>query len=280
MHAPHPGFTTPSEVSLREHDPIEALLQPFHLAASHSDAVISGVAGKFQAGGRTYHLPRFIFTGPRSEDAPIRIGIFGGLHGDEPESTLGLLPFFRQLIAQPDLARGYVLFLYPLVNPTGFERGTRESSTGKDLNREFWQGSGEPEVYLLEQELIDHQFHGLIALHADRDSHGTYGYVQGATLSAEILDPALRAAEAVLPRNRDAVIDGMAARDGIIHKGYQGVLSSPKGTAPAPLKSLPFEIVFETPQGAPLDAQLEATRLALFSILENYRGFISFSQNI
>ncbi len=264
---------------VRDYDPVEALLRPFHLAASHSDAVISGVAGKFEAGGRSYHLPRFIFTGPGSGDAPIRIGIFGGLHGDEPESALGLLPFLRQLIAEPELARGYILFIYPLVNPSGFERGTRESASGKDLNREFWKGSGEPEVYLLEQELIDHRFHGLVALHADVDSHGTYGYVQGATLSAEILDPALRAAEAVLPRNRDAVIDGMPAENGIIRKGYQGVLSSPR-EAGRELSTLPFEIVFETPQQAPLDAQVEATRLALLTVLDEYRSFIAFSQNL
>jgi len=275
MHAPN--FQLMKTPFKKAFDPIEALLQPFYLTASQSEAVISGTAGQFVSEGRAYSIPRFIFTGPRSEDAPIRIGIFGGLHGDEPESSLGLLPFFRELIANPDLARGYVLFLYPLVNPTGFERATRESASGKDLNREFWSGSGEPEIYLLEQELIDHQFHGLIALHADRDSHGTYGYVQGATLSAEILDPALTAAEAVLPRNRDRVIDGMEAENGIIRKGYQGVLSSPKTV---PLKTTPFEIVFETPQAAPLRDQIEATRLALFSILENYRGFISFSQNI
>jgi len=276
MHAFNLDLLKPVEAVVG-HDPIDALLQPFHLAASRSDAVISGKAGRFSHKGRSYHIPRFIFSGPRSDDAPIRLGLFGGLHGDEPESSLGLLPFFQDLIANPELARGYVLFFYPLANPTGYALGTRESATGKDLNREFWTGSGEPEVDLLEQEILDHQFHGLIATHADADSPGTYGYVQGATLSAEILDPALRAAEAVLPRNREAVIDGWAAHDGIIRQGYPGILSSPRTL---PLKTLPFEIVFETPQRAPLADQVEATRRALHSILENYRAFISFSADL
>ena len=276
MHAPNLSLL-PNPVPAPSHDPVEALLRPFHLAASRSDAVIAGVAGRFRANGREYDLPRFIFTGPRSADEPIRIGLFGGIHGDEPESALGLLPFLRELIADPERARGYILYIYPLVNPTGIERGTREAASGKDLNREFWRDSGEPEIYLLEQELVEHRFHGLISLHADSDSPGTYGFVQGPTLSAEILEPALAAAEAALPRNREPVIDNWQARDGIIHKGYQGILSAPESL---PLPSRPFEIVFETPQQAPLAAQVEAFRLALFSILDSYRSFISFSQNI
>ena len=123
---------------------IAALLQPFHLAAAQSTSAIAGVAGRFRAGGRDYAIPRFIFTGPGSGsgDTPIRLGLFGGIHGDEPESILGLLPFFRDLVADPELARGYVLYFYPIVNPTGVERGTRESLSGRDLNREFWSGSG------------------------------------------------------------------------------------------------------------------------------------------
>jgi len=50
--------------------------------------------------------------------------------------------------------RGYELHVYPLVNPTGYEDGTRHSRSGKDLNREFWRGSNEPEVALLEKEIL------------------------------------------------------------------------------------------------------------------------------
>ena len=286
MHAPNLHLL-PRLDSAHDTDAIETLLRPFHLVASTSEEVISGVVGKFKAkNNRDYSLPRFIVTGPAGGDTPIRIGIFGGLHGDEPESILGLLPFFRSIVADPELIRGYILFLYPLVNPTGYERGTRTSLSGKDLNREFWKGSEEPEVFLIEQELIDHRFDGIVSLHADSESNGIYGYARGATLSAEILAPALRAAEEAVPRDLASVIDGWAAKEGIITEGYEGILSSPgEQGAPGHAKEFargpqPFEIVFETPQQVSVTQQVEASRLALLSILENYRSFIAFSQNL
>jgi len=291
MHAPNlhllPRLDAGPEAS------VESLLRPFHLVASTSEAVISGTVGRFLASnGKEYSLPRFIVTGPASGgEKPIRLGLFGGIHGDEPESVLGLLPFFRSIVADPERIRGYVLFIYPLLNPTGYEAGTRHSHAGKDLNREFWKGSEEPEVFLIEQELIDHRFDGIVSLHADSDSLGVYGYARGATLSAGILAPALRAASEAVAVDPSAVIDGWAAQDGVITEGYEGILSAPAvepgAVAAVDAKSLafsqaprPFEIVFETPQGAPVGQQVEAFRLALLSILDEYRAFISFSQNL
>src|SRR6185369_7018446 len=104
----------------------------------------------FESHGREYNLPRYVFLGPKGGGDTIRIGIFATIHGDEPEGTLGLIRFLQELTKNPGLAQGYVLFLYPLCNPTGFEDNTRHSRSGKDLNREFWQNSPEPEVRYLE----------------------------------------------------------------------------------------------------------------------------------
>jgi hypothetical protein len=130
---------------------------------------------------------------------------------------------------------------------------TRHSRRGRDLNREFWQGSTEPEVRLLEQELEQHAFHGIVSLHTDDTSEGLYGFVGGATLTKHLIAPALEAAEAVLPRNRQDRIDGFEARDGIIRDCYDGVLSAPPGTRPRP-----FEIILETPHRAPEFAKEQA----------------------
>jgi len=105
--------------------------------------------------------------------------------------------------------------------------GTRLSRTGKDLNREFWKDSQEVEVRLLENEIRSEKLHGLISLHADDTSDGMYGFVRGAVLSKGLLEPALKAAETVLPRNRNAIIDGFPAEEGIISECYEGILTSP-----------------------------------------------------
>jgi hypothetical protein len=230
--------------------------------------------GPFTAGGESYTLPRFTYGAPKSSD-PIRLGIFAAIHGDEPAGALGLVEFLLELAAHPDWAAGYQIDAYPVCNPTGLEDNTRFSRRGKDLNREFWKNSPEPEVEILEQELATRHFAGLIQLHADDTSEGLYGFVRGHTLTENLLRPALAAAEKILPRNTNPAIDGFAARDGIIYKHYEGVLAAPKEIEP-----VPFEIIFETPHAAAMDLQVKALKVALRTIMTEYRGLMSFAQNI
>src|SRR5579872_44083 len=165
-------------------------------------------------------LSRYLYLGERGGGDVIRLGIFATLHGDEPEGALALGRFVRLLEQDPEIARGYALFVYPMCNPTGFSDGTRHSRSGKDLNREFWRQSTEPEVRFLESEICLHAFDGIITLHTDNTSNGVYGYVNGSVLSEHLLKPALRAAEQFLPRDRRHVIDGFPARDGIIYRSF------------------------------------------------------------
>ena len=120
------------------------------------------------------------------------------------------------------MAAGYCLFVYPVCNPTGFEDRTRHSRSGKDLNREFWHGSLEPEIKLFQSELVAHSFHGIISLHTDDTSHGFYGFAHGATLTRNLIEPALQAAGQFLPRNENEIIDGFRARNGDHPRGLRG----------------------------------------------------------
>jgi hypothetical protein len=230
--------------------------------------------GPMQIDGTAYTLPRITFSGPNSQE-PIRIGIFATIHGDEPAGALAAVRFLEQLVLQPELAENFRLQMYPICNPTGFEDNTRHSRRGRDLNREFWKNSSEPEVQLLEQELRAGRFSGIIQLHADDTSEGIYGFVRGHTLTENLLRPALEAAGEILPRNRNATIDGFAARDGIIYHHYDGILA-----APAEMSPVPFEIIFETPHHAGTELQVEALVTALRTILKEYRRIVAFAANI
>ncbi len=251
------------------------LLAPIERLAEKSSNLIVKSAGSFDVAGQPYEMPRYVFVGPSGGDEPIRIGIFAGIHGDEPATSYALVQFLSLLEQNPDFAAGYCLFIYPVCNPTGFEDNTRHSRRNRDLNREFWNNSAEPEVKLLEQELQTHHFQGLISLHADDTSPGVYGFVGGATLTKHLLAPALSAAGQILPLNENEIIDGFAARDGIIHEGYQGVL-----TAPPQLNPRPFEIIFETPHAAPQYLQERALVVAMQTILTEYRKFIAYAPNL
>lgn len=267
----------PSETATVVHTQrsIASLLAPLDQPLATSPNLIAKAGGDFQVGDRTYQLPRYVFIGPKGGAEPIRLGLFAAIHGDEPAGAYALIRFLTLLERQPELAAGYCLFVYPLCNPTGFEDNTRHSRRGRDLNREFWQNSPEPEVQLLEREISQHALHGLVSLHADDTSHGMYGFVRGTTLSKYLLQPALNAAAAILPRNLDEVIDGFEARNGIIRQGYPGVLGAPPNVRPRP-----FEIILETPQAAPQYQQEAAFVVALQSILTEYRQFLAYAANL
>lgn len=251
------------------------LLEPLQAIARNSASLLVDKAGSFEAQEKHHAIDRAIFIGPQGGDEPIRIGIFAGIHGDEPAGTHAAVRLLELLERNPQLATGYCLFVYPVCNPTGFETGSRHSHRGLDLNREFWNGSAEPEVQILEQELRTQKFHGLISLHADDTSDGLYGFVGGATLTKHLIDPALKAAEEFLPRNQNAIIDGFNARNGIIKEGYPGILSAPPGSRPKP-----FELILETPEAAPQYLQENALLAAMLSVLQEYRQFMAFAPNL
>lgn len=266
--------TVPSN-PLPERRALDRLLSQLDQLAENSDHLMKRSFGQFESAGQTYTMPRYLFLGPKGGGDIIRLGIFATIHGDEPEGALALTRLVAALEKNPELAKGYCLFLYPVCNPTGFEDNTRHSRSGLDLNREFWKESNEPEVRLLETEIWLHAFDGIITLHADNTSDGLYGYVAGAVLSENLLEPALHEAEQFLPRNRQRQIDGFSARNGVISECYPGVLRAPHN-----MQRPPFEITLETPQKAPLHRQVEAFSVALQTILVEYRYLMAIAQNI
>ena len=224
---------------------------------------------------QSVELPRAVFKGPLGGGDPVRIGMFAGIHGDEPAGCHALMSLLERLTANPATAEGYELSFYPVCNPSGFAKQRRTSDSGKDLNREFWRNSSEPEVMLLEAEIRSRAFHGLISLHTDDTSDGMYGFVRGAVLTRGLLEPALAATEAIISRNRGTVIDGFPAENGIISQCYDGILASPPELDPAP-----FEIILETPQSMPLDRQVDALCVAVETVLTEYQKLLSFAANL
>lgn len=265
----HPLSFAPVPRSIKE------ILLPLFIQVGASDTLRADSLGFWRAGEDRFWLPRFVFQRTQAVKSRIKVGLFAGIHGDEPAGILGLIDFVRELDADPQFGKEFQLWIYPLCNPSGFIDNTRHCRAGLDLNRHFWGDSQEPEIQLLEAELRRQSFDGIISLHSDDTSDGLYGFVRGHTLTKQLMDPALAAAEAALPRNKRALIDGFHAVEGIIHSGYGGILSAPPEAWPEP-----FEIVMETPQQAPLELQRQAFVLALKAILAGYREFISYAADI
>ncbi|MBL9173236.1 MAG: succinylglutamate desuccinylase/aspartoacylase family protein [Verrucomicrobiales bacterium] len=260
---------------LRPVRPLKTILDPLDRITAGCTRILSTAHGHFESDGRSYQLPRYLYIGRPGGGEMMRVGIFAAIHGDEPEGALALAKFLELLAGVPEIGEGYALFIYPICNPTGFEDNTRHSRSGRDLNREFWTGTQEPEVRVLESEIREQAFDGIITLHSDDTSDGLYGFVRGAVLSEHLLKPALLNAGRHLPRNHREKIDGFDARHGIIHSGYPGMLQSQPG-----ISHPPFEITLETPQLAPIHRQVDSLVAALSTVLTEYRYLQALGQNI
>jgi protein MpaA len=254
---------------------IEQALSPAVVMARQSSSLLWKPCGNFEVQRESYSLPRFLFIGPKGGGDPIRVALFASLHGDQPETTHALVSFLKLLEENAELARDYFLFVYPVCNPTGFEDNTRCSRRGRDLNREFWNNSVEPEIALLQSEICSHALHGIISLHADDQSTGNYGLSRSGMFAKHLLEPALAAAEAVLPRDGNSTIDGFLAHNAVVRGGYAGAISGPPKIRPRP-----FELALCTPKSAPQYLQERAFITALQSILSEYRQMIAFAQNL
>lgn len=220
-------------------------------------------------------IPKLVYT-PAKKQQIIKVGIFARLHGDEEAGTHAAFDLIRWAWNDPKELQDFTLHVFPVCNPSGRNLGTRHSINDLDLNREFWSGSQEPEVRYLEAELIRERYHIIISLHGDEDSDGLYGFVSGnQQLSEQVLKPALDAASVHLPVNRDPLIDGFLAKDGIIKECYQGVLSGPPDQHPRPI-----EIVFETPNRAPMHKQVAAHVEAVKAMLQEYRRLLAYAPNL
>lgn len=219
-------------------------------------------------------IPKLVYT-PSKKQPIIKVGIFARLHGDEEAGTHAAFELIRWAWNDPQELQDFTLHVFPICNPSGRNLGTRHSINDLDLNREFWTGSQEPEVRFLEQELLRERYHIIISLHGDEDSDGVYGFVSGDVLSEQVLKPALEAASQHLPINRDPLIDGFLAKDGIIKEGYQGILSGPPDQHPRPI-----EVVFETPNLAAMDKQVAAHVEAVKAILQEYRRLLAYAPNL
>ena len=245
---------------------LRKLLLPLLFEVAASPYLIADSIGKWHIGEERFWMPRFIFQRTQRMKRRIKVGLFAGIHGDEPEAVLGLVDLVRALNARPEVGRDYQLFIYPMCNPSGLADSTRCSRSDADLNRQFWQNSAEPEVRLLETEILNQKFEGIISLHTDDTSDGVYGFAYYGTETDDLLHDALQTAHHALPRCRSTLIDGFPANNAIVRECYAGVLSAPPEQQPRP-----WEIILETPQREPEQLQRQAFVLAVAMILARYR---------
>jgi protein MpaA len=251
------------------------LLKPLLDLAENSDYLIVGSVGQFVVQQNVYQIPRFIFMGPAGGGDTIRLGIFAGLHVDDPEGSEALVQFFKELESAPQVARGCHIYAYPVCNPAGFAARTRGAAAGADLAGHFWRGSSQPEVYYLEREMGVLKFHGVISLRTNKDATGFLVDTKSEILNRALAQPARQMTQRFLPGNITKNEPDTGPVRGALPAGAPDFLTVTEELNPAP-----FELHIGIPKHAPRPSQIHGTTGALKSILDSYRSLLSIGQNL
>src|SRR5687768_17526685 len=90
---------------------LRKLLSPLFREVASAYAWRAESVGFWNTSEGRYWMPRLVFNRP-GEQAEFKLGIFAGIHGDEPAGVLALCDFVRALESSPVRGRGYSLHVY------------------------------------------------------------------------------------------------------------------------------------------------------------------------
>lgn len=113
----------------------------------------------------------FCCRGPETKGK--KVCIISGLHGDEPGGPYGVLEFFKK--DNIEKLKNNILLL-PVMNPHGFENGSREDDKGADLNRKWHRKDSKEPVKTVKDVVTSFNSDLILSLHEDSNADGFYLY--------------------------------------------------------------------------------------------------------
>jgi predicted deacylase len=141
-----------------------------------------------------------------------RIYISTGIHGDEPAGPIAAL----RLLQENRWLENVEMFLLPCLNPSGFTLNRRENAGGRDLNRDYRNPkSAEVRAHIA---WLERQpgFDLSLCLHEDWETQGFYVYELNPDNRPSLAETMIDRIGKVCPIDLSEMIEGRAARNGII----------------------------------------------------------------
>lgn len=155
-------------------------------------------------------------TSLRAPQPKVRIYISTGIHGDEPAGPLAVL----RLLHENHWPANAEVVLCPCLNPTGFVRNQRENGQGLDLNRDYL-ALASPEVHAHVAWLEKQSPFDLgLCLHEDWEALGFYVYELNPDRKPSLAEAIVAGVAPVCPVDPSEIIEGRAAKAGIIRPSH------------------------------------------------------------
>ena len=139
--------------------------------------------------------------------------ITSGQHGDEPFAVTTLLKWLKQPIMFSDLN----YFIFPIINPFGYEKNCRDNGGRQDTNNDdnFVKNSKVPELSILFEQ-FPQTADIIIDLHGDTGKENVYCYEHKAENRPSIAEKALIENDILLPYLRNKTIDKNIITNGVV----------------------------------------------------------------
>ncbi len=205
------------------------------------------------------------------ENLPV-VYISTGMHGDEPGGPAALLHLLENGLLEKRLS----FHICPMLNPTGFELGTRENLNGVDLNRDYLHLQN-PEVQGHVQWLEKRNPELFISLHEDWESEGFYFYEINTTGDMpERYEFMAQQISEVMPLEPGEMIDDheVRCRGWIYHEAEADISDSWPEAIYLAKKGCALSFTFESPSSLPLEQRVAAQTAAVNSLLDFMYGSV------
>jgi hypothetical protein len=213
---------------------------------------------------RLPQIPRYVFVGDQPGESEIRLGIFAGLRGGDNVGAKAIVEFIDDLVAMPSLGSAFRIYAYPKVNSWSYTAGAPRKQTDRSaVNEDGGRKAKFPETYLIEREIFVAQFHGLVVIHTTDEPEGLQAAVYGANLHEALVSPILSSLRPLFPATEFPVLD-----------------SSFFFTADAVPKQRPFELALGIPRSGWRGLYSIGLRIALHTVVEQYRSYLAQANNI
>ncbi len=237
-------------------------------AFSRFEKIPLEVLGEISANGETLPILKLELN-PHSE-AQKSVLISGGIHGDEPAGVETICEFLSNKLYTPFL-KDWQITILPCLNPSGYQKDTRNNYDDQDLNRLFKLSTSSTEVEIA-QKVLTSPFDLTLELHEDCDSDGYYLFQKENLLSEPPLGrKILNAVEPIMPINRSSEIEEIPADNGLINR-----LKEPDEMPWWPMALYSYFIgckrcfTLETTPKLPMDVRVKAHLKAIATALNEY----------
>lgn len=109
------------------------------------------IVGQVQYGAKNYPIYALVTVPKKLGDNRKDVLLSAGVHGDEPAGVFATLEFLEKHAAE--YKDRFRFFVFPCVNPSGFEADQLESSGGQNINRSFKKETPSAEARLVMEQL-------------------------------------------------------------------------------------------------------------------------------